>query len=201
MRTETRLLFGPIAAAIFFFGVVGLSLFIPGYSHVRDDISPIGKMGSPLRIPFSVVLICYACSLLIFASGIFRTAANSGAPRLPAWLIGWYALTQLGIAVFATPHPLHNIFGLLSFLGLLAPLSLAFTWRRAGPRSLVVISFVLGAMVLGSLILNLSELFPQSALWQLVAPYPGLGQRLLVAVWLAWLVTTGLMMRRQENLP
>ncbi|HWY65216.1 MAG TPA: DUF998 domain-containing protein [Rhizomicrobium sp.] len=202
MRTETRLMFGPVAAVIFFAGVAGLALLVPGYSHLQQSISAIGKLGSPTRIPFALVFVCYACSLLVFASGLFRAAAKRGAPKLSAYLLCWYALTQLGIAVFATPHPLHNIFGLLSFLGLLAPLALAFIWRRAAlkgdwPTSLVVVSFVLGALVLGSLVLNLSELFPQSALWQLLSPYPGLGQRLLVAVWLAWLVTAGLLMRRQ----
>jgi hypothetical membrane protein len=200
MRTETRLMFGPVAAVIFFAGVAGLALLVPGYSHLQQSISAIGKLGSPTRIPFALVFVCYACSLLVFASGLFRAAAKRGAPKLSAYLLCWYALTQLGIAVFATPHPLHNIFGLSSFPGLLAPLALAFTWRRVGPTSLVVVSFVLGAMVLGSLVLNLSELFPQSALWQLLSPYPGLGQRLLVAVWLAWLMTASLLMRREKIL-
>ena len=200
MRTEARLIFGPVAAAIFFAGVAGLALLVPGYHHLQQSISAIGRLGTPMRIPFALVFVCYACSLLIFASGIFRVADGCGAPRLPAYWLGGYALTQFGIAIFATPHPLHNIFGLLGGLGLLAPLVLAFTWRRAGPRSLVVTSTVLGLMVLGTIVLNLSELFPRSALWQLVSPYPGLGQRLLVAVWLAWLVAAGVMMRRQENL-
>jgi hypothetical membrane protein len=198
MRTETRLMFGPAAAAIFFVGVVGLALLVPGYNHLQQSISAIGRLGTPTRIPFALVFICYAGSLLIFASGIIRLASGNGAPTLPAYLIGWYALTQLGIAVFATPHPLHNIFGLLSFLGLLAPLALALTWRRIGPRGLVVTSLVLGTIVLGSLILNLSELLPQSALWRMLSPYPGLGQRLLVAAWLAWLITAGLLMRRRQ---
>jgi len=199
LRTETRLIFGPVAAGILFIGVACLALLVPGYSHLHQSISAIGKLGTPMRFPFALVFICYACSLLIFASGIFRVAAESGAPKLPAYWVGFLALTQLGIAVFATPHPLHNIFGLLGLLGYLSPLVLAFTWR-AGPHSFIVISYVLGSMVLGTIVLNLSELFPQSALWQLVSPYPGLPQRLHVTVWLAWLITAGVMMRRQQHL-
>lgn len=153
-----------------------------------------------MRIPFALVFVFYACSLLIFASGIFRMAVQRGAPTLPAYLIGYYALTQLGIAVFATPHPLHNIFGLLSMLGYLAPLALAFTWRHAGPHSLIVFSYLLGLIVLAAIVLGLSELFPQSGLWQLVSPYPGLVQRLLVAAWLPWLIASGAIMRRQHRL-
>jgi hypothetical protein len=35
MRTETRLMFGPVAAVIFFAGVAGLALLVPGYSHLQ----------------------------------------------------------------------------------------------------------------------------------------------------------------------
>jgi hypothetical membrane protein len=199
MTTETRLIFGPVAAAIFFIGVACLALLIPGYSHVQQSISAIGRLGTPMRVPFALIFVCYACSLLIFASGIFRFAAKNRASKLPAYWIGCLALTQLGIAVFATPHPLHNIFGLFGLLGDLAPLVLALTWRRSGPRSLIIISYVLGLMVLGSIVLNLSELLPQSALWQLVRPYPGLAQRFLVAVWLAWLIAAGVVMRRSAQ--
>jgi len=199
MSTEARLIFGPVAAAIFFGGVVCLAFLIPGYSHVHQSISAIGKLGTPLRVPFALVIACYAFSLLFFASGIFRTAAERTAPRLPAYLIGYYALTQLGIAVFATPHPFHNIFGLLSMFGYLTPLALAITWKRVGPYSLIVISYVLGLIVLVSIVLALSELLPQLGLWQLVSPYPGLVQRLLVAGWLPWLTIAGVIMRRQYS--
>jgi hypothetical protein len=189
MRTETRLLFGPIAAVVFFFGVLGLSLLIPGYSHVHQDISPIGKLGSPLRVPFSIVLISYACSLLFFASGVFNVAGHAGTSRLPAYLVAFMAFTQIGVAIFATPHPLHNMFGIASMAGFLAPLAMAVGWKRdRSARTLVVASYVLGFLVLGSLIVGLSELDPQSQLWQLVKSGPGLVQRSLAAAWLTWLL-------------
>ncbi len=81
MGTERRLLFGPIAAIIFFFGVLGLSLLIPGYSHVHQDISTIGRLGTRLRIPFAIVIACYACSLTIFATGIFNAAPSTASRR------------------------------------------------------------------------------------------------------------------------
>jgi len=176
MKTETRLLFGPIAAVIFFFGVLGLSLLIPGYSHVHQDISTIGRIGSPQRIPFSIVFIFYACSLLIFASGIFNVAGHAGTSKLPAYLVAFMAFTQIGIAIFATPHPFHNIFGIASMVGFLAPIAMAVSWRGAVyARTLVVVSYVLGFLVLVSIIVGLSELYPQSQLWQLVKSVPGLG--------------------------
>jgi hypothetical membrane protein len=199
MKTGTRLLFGPIAAVIFFFGVLGLSLLLPGYSHIHQGISTIGKIGSPLRVPFSVAFIFYACSLLIFASGIFDVAGHVGTSRLPAYLVAFMAFTQIGIAIFATPHPLHNMFGIASMIGFLAPIAMAVSWRRTTyARTLVVVSYVLGFLVLGSIIVGLSELCPQSQLWQLVKSVPGLVQRSLVAAWLPWLFVSGIIMRRWQ---
>jgi hypothetical membrane protein len=200
MTTKTRSLFGPVATAIFFFGVIGLSLLIPGYSHVHDDISPIGRMGSPLRIPFAAMLVCYAGSLLVFASGIFKLAGQAGRLRVSAYLVTWMAFTQIGIAIFATPHPLHNLFGIASMLGFLAPLAMAAGWRKdRSARTLVVVSTVLGLAVLGAIVTSLSELYPQSHLWRLVQSVPGLVQRALAGAWLTWLVVAGLMMRRQQK--
>jgi hypothetical protein len=56
MRTETRLLFGPIAAATFVFIGIALSSLLPAYSHTQQSISAIGKIGSPERVPFAAVL-------------------------------------------------------------------------------------------------------------------------------------------------
>ncbi len=200
MGTQTRLLFGPIAAGIFFFGVLGLSLLLPGYSHVHQDISTIGRIGSPLRVPFSAVFIFYACSLLIFASGIFDVARQAGTSRLPAYLVAFLAFTQIGIAIFATPHPLHNMFGIASMAGFLAPIAMAAGWRKHRcARTLVVVSSVLGLIILGAIVVGLSELSPQSQLWQLVQSVPGLVQRALAAAWLTWLFVSGILMVRSER--
>src|SRR5579862_7157112 len=70
MMTATRLLFGPLAGATFFVGVLSLAQFVPDYSQVHQSISEIGEVGSPTRIPFAAMQFSYAICLLIFASGI-----------------------------------------------------------------------------------------------------------------------------------
>jgi hypothetical protein len=50
MNSNYRLLFGPLAAAILCFGIIGLALLLPGYSHVRQTVSEIGEIGSPARV-------------------------------------------------------------------------------------------------------------------------------------------------------
>jgi hypothetical protein len=48
-NSNYRLLFGPLAAAILCFGIIGLALLLPGYSHVRQTVSEIGEISSPAR--------------------------------------------------------------------------------------------------------------------------------------------------------
>jgi hypothetical membrane protein len=200
MQPETRLLFGPVAAAIFVLGVLGLALLVPGYSHIHQSISEIGEVGSPARVPFAIMLFCYAGCLLFFASGIRRVAMRARRSQLAAYLVGFNALTQMGIAIFASPHPFHNIFGLASMIGVQAPLALALEWRRdSGARALVTASWILFIILWVTLILNLSELFPHSNLWLLIQLVSGLAQRAAAAVWLTWCAVAGSLMWQRER--
>jgi len=66
MKGNTRLLFGPLAGIILGFGIVGLALMIPEYSHVQQTVSEIGEAGSPARIPFAVMLRRAFVGVLLF---------------------------------------------------------------------------------------------------------------------------------------
>ena len=70
MKRNYRLLFGPLAAAILGFGIAGLALLIPGYSHVHQTVSEIGEIGSPARVAFAIMLFCVAACILVFASAV-----------------------------------------------------------------------------------------------------------------------------------
>ena len=70
MKRNYRVLFGPLAGAILFFGIAGLALLIPGYSHMQQTVSEIGEMGSPARVPFAIMLCCVAACILVFASAV-----------------------------------------------------------------------------------------------------------------------------------
>ena len=103
----------------------------------------------------------------------------------------------VGIAVFATPHPLHNVFGLSEIVGYQAPAVLALTWRRdPRARTLVAVSWIAFALVWICMGLNMAGLAPHSRLWAMVGPVIGIAQRALFASWFGWLVAAGLLLRR-----
>jgi hypothetical membrane protein len=197
LKLETRLLFGPLSAAVFLFGTAGLALMLPGYSHVRQTISEIGELGSPGRVPFAIMLCCVAACLVLFASAVREIAAKAGRSQLTAHLIRLVALTSVGLAVFAFPYPLHNVFGLSATLGYQAPAAFAISWRN-DPKvtNLVIFSWVCVLIFWIAAALNLAPNFsPQWA--GVIRPYYGMAQRALFSAWFGWCAVAGLWLRRQ----
>jgi hypothetical membrane protein len=199
MKRKYRLLFGPIAGAIFFVGITGLALLVPGYSQVRQTVSEIGEIGSPARVPFAIMLCCVAACILVFAVAVCDRSVDAGHSQLAACLIGFMALPAAGIGVFAYPHPLHNIFGLSELISYQAPLILALTWRRnPQARRLVSLSWILYVFICIAIALNLSSLDRQGPVWAYVKPVHGLAQRALFAAWFGWCAVVGLLLFQEK---
>jgi hypothetical membrane protein len=195
MTRNYRLLFGPLAGVILGFGVTGLALLIPDYSHVRHTVSEIGEIGSPARVPFAIMLGTVAACILVFASAVRDVSVAADHSQFTAYLIGFMALPAAGIGVFAYPHPAHNVFGMSELIGYQAPFVFALTWRR-DPRAktLVMISWIFFALIWGAIALNLSAFAaPVSAY---VKPVHGLAQRALFAAWFGWCAVLGILLFR-----
>jgi hypothetical membrane protein len=195
MSRNNRLLFGPLAAAIFGFGVAGLAMMIPSYSHVRQTVSEIGEMDSRARIPFAIMLCCVAICLLIFASGVRDVSVKAGHGRVAAYLIAAMAVAAAGVGIFAFPHPFHNIFGESELIGYQAPMALALEWRNdPKARKLVASSWILFALTWVSIALNLSALDRHGFVWAFIGPFYGLIQRSLFVTWFGWGSVAGLLL-------
>ena len=196
---DHRLLFGPLAAAILTLGIIGLALWVPGYSQIRQTVSEIGEMGSPARAPFTIMLCGVALCLLVFAAGVAAESKRAGHGRLAAYLIAFMALSAAGVGIFAFPHPLHNIFGESELIGYQAPLAFALTWRRdPNARHLVAFSWIMFALIWISIALNLSSLDRHGALWTEMKPVYGLIQRSLFAAWFGWCAALGVLLWRRR---
>jgi Protein of unknown function (DUF998) len=197
IRPNYRLLFGPLAGAILGFGMTGLAFLIPGYSHVQQTVSEIGEIGSPARVPFAIMLCCVAGSILVFAWAVRDLSIAAHRSPFAAYLIGFMALSAVGVGVFAYPHPLHNLFGLSEMIGYQAPLVFALTWRRdPQAKTLVVLSWILFAVICGAIVLNLS--FVAAPVWAYVKPVHGIAQRALFSAWFGWCALAGILLFQQK---
>jgi hypothetical membrane protein len=199
VKGRYRLLFGPLAAAVLCFGIAGLARLVPGYSHIHQTVSEIGEVGSPARIPFTILLCCVAACILVFASAVRDLSIAAGHAPVSAYLIASMAVSAAGVGVFAFPHPLHNVFGLSELIGYQAPLALALAWRR-DPRAgtLVAFSWIMFALSWIAIGLNLSGMAPHGPVWAYVKPVYGLAQRALFAAWFGWCAGVGLLLFQRK---
>lgn len=195
MKGTYRLWFGPLAAALLTLGVAVLALQVPGYSHVRQTVSEIGEAGSPMQIPFTVLLCLVAVCLLVFALAVREASVRFGHSAVAAYLVAAMAVSGAGVGVFSHPHPLHNVFGMSELVGYQAPLALALNWRRdSQARAVVRFSWIMFCLLWVTILLNLSGLDRGGVIWAHLKPWGGIVQRSLFATWFAWCAGTGLLL-------
>jgi hypothetical protein len=154
------LLFGLLCGTTLVAMSTVLGALLPGYDPIGQTMSEIGERGSPFEGIFQVTLTVQAVSFLIFSYGVYRFASFRHVSTLPAIALGFLGLMDLGQSFFATPHPLHNVFGVPKLIGFLAPLFLAISWPKAPDLRIVRgVSGIAAILVLISVALSLTPLF------------------------------------------
>jgi hypothetical protein len=151
-----------MAGAVFIGTSIVLGALLPNYDPITQTISEIGEKGSPFEMPFKIAGLFVAGCFVLFTYGVYRFSVARQLSLVPAFLLGFFAVHQWGVFIFESPHPLHNVFGISSTLGFLAPLGLAITWPSTSDlRVLRRVSWVAAVLVLIAIVLNLSPLFIQ----------------------------------------
>lgn len=200
MTRDVRLLFGPMAAGLLALGVLVLGAMVPGYSQVRQTVSEIGEVGSPVQLHFTILLCTVAACLMVFAAGLRAVSVKAGRSSWPAYVIGCMAISAAGVGFFSFPHPLHNVFGPSELIGYQAPLVLALAWRKdRRVAGLVRASWIWFGLVAFCVGLNLTALDRHGAVWAAVQPVYGIAQRSLFAAWFGWCATVGVMLWRPSQ--
>jgi len=199
MQNDRRLLFGSLALGLFLAGILALPLFVPGYDQIRQTVSEIGEMDSPMRWPFAILLFAVAACTVVFALGLRSASIRARHNTVASYLTIWMAIAAAAIAYFAFPHPLHNVFGLSELIGYQAPLAFALAWRNdPHARGAVRFSWLMYLLTLISLALNLSTLDRGGALFAEIKPFYGLVQRSLFLCFFVWTAGTGWLLRPES---
>lgn len=196
MQQKPLLLSGVLAGAIFFSAVYVLATMVDGYSHIAQTVSEIGKRGSPAEVYLQTTNMIVALCLLLFAWGLSLFAKSNHVSRLPAFFMAFFALSEIGVAIFPSPHSLHNVFGLSMTIGYMTPLVIALSWKNLdGANRLINASWVAFALIVIAIFLNLTPLFARD-LYPL--EYYGVVQRSLFVVFYGWCAYTSvqLIMRK-----
>ena len=198
MNNRILLLFGIAIPLLFTTAILGLGTLVDGYSHLSETVSEIGQTGSPAELLWKFAGIAVALCFLLFSLGLYRFSRANSLSVLPACLVACFGLMTIGTSAFESPHPIHNVFGLLLTLGYMAPLALALCWRGLDwATPLVRFSWVIWVFILASIALNLSPLFTRD-LFPL--EYYGLVQRSLFLLFYGlWCPVVGLSLYRTTS--
>lgn len=186
------LLGGPAAALIFGIGVTLLGVATPGYSAVRQTVSELGTPGGKGRRALAGLNLIVAIAAIVFACGLASVAKHAPATIAPAYFVGLFAVLTVGLALFPSGHPLHNVIGLLQtvpFVG--APLYVAQGWRGLGVSPLI--SWTALFLLVVAMVLNLAPAFSPRLAREFMPVY-GLLQRSIFVAWHGWCAVLGLLL-------
>jgi hypothetical membrane protein len=187
---------GPLIAIVLIVGTTGLALLDPGYSQVRQTISEIGSLNSPLRVPFAILIFGVGVLELTLAAAMRRVTSTYHRSQATTCLVALSAVWLFGIAIFADPHPLHSIFGYVGLVAMLSPILFSITWRGEPKAHIaVIVSWVLALIIwAGILSFALLAQLPTGAL----KPFAGAIQRLFLYSWAVWCAAIGIHFRRLD---
>ena len=116
------LFLGVVGSAIFIATTLVLGFLSSGYSPASQTVSEIGRVGAEFALSYKVLVLFAGGAIVLFSSAVGQLAGKGGSSWGPALSIAAYGVCTCGLALFPTPHPLHNVFGLLLLLGYIAPL-------------------------------------------------------------------------------
>jgi hypothetical membrane protein len=193
MDFRVRSLFGAIVALVFFIGIVALASFVPGYDQVRQTVSEIGEVGSPVQLPFAVFLCLIALCVVVYGTAISTLLREHGHSQITFILILTMAICAAGVGIFAYPHPLHNVFGMVELIGYQAPLALWLSLRRDEANGLLARISLFGAVLVWiAIVANLAVFDRGGEIWTIIKPFYGLVQRALFGAWFIWSALIGI---------
>jgi hypothetical membrane protein len=178
---RSLLLSGLIGAVIFITTTLTLGALLPEYSSISRTVSEIGRVGSPFQIFYTAMDVVVGCSIIIYAWSLQIYSSKKIVKSVLAFCLFIYGCGTIGLGIYPTPHPYHNIAGMSLILAYFAPLFAAIAATETSQRWISLSAFI---WVLFFMALNLSPMFAPEL-------YPlelyGLMQRALLYGYLIWL--------------
>lgn len=189
MHPKKTLSLGWITAVLFIAGSLVLGSILADYSFISQTVSEIGQEGSPLKFIWQLFSLLVGLLLILFSLGIISFARRNKWSVVPGLFVLFAGLSQFGIALFPSPHPLHNVFGLSMTIGYFSPLVFFLLWKDKLGASFKWYSLLAFILIQLGIFLNLSPMFAPD-LYPL--EYYGLVQRFLLFTFYLYLALVAL---------
>ncbi len=164
---------GPLA----FYAAIAVGGFMtPGYNHMTQQVSELGQAGAPAATLFNYGMMAAGGAIIVGGLGFFLGMRKLGVgavmPLLTAVAIGLFGASFMIAGLHPMPSALHGAYH-LGYAGIAAPLlaflSLGDRSEVSGAKTLAVVSFLAGGVLL-ALLMNVGGLnlvkSADAGLWQ-----------------------------------
>ncbi len=196
-REKILLVIGIAIGVIYFLNLFVLAAMYPGYSHMRNWVSDLGRIEAPHHRIFNAVIALIGVLYLPAGLGFFYSVKRITGRKVLAVVIGVFvAVLSVNLffgAFYPLPDPRHGGNGIW-FLHFFTPLLLAWAfWRLKGSRYFTIyqlLSFIL-IVIIALIQMGAGGLVNQMNL--------GLVQRLQALILFTWFASTCYWMIRYKS--
>jgi hypothetical membrane protein len=190
LKRERILLGSGIAAwLVYLLNLLVLAALWPGYSHISNYVSDLGRTENPYNGVFNGAIILYGTLQLLTGLGFYYSVKRITRRKIISIVVGLsFALIGVGAyfaGIFPLPDELHSGYG-IGLISFLIPLFLAFAFSRIKNARIFVIHQIL-FFVLFVLIFPITSGMGDGFINEM---NKGLGQRLSVLFTIMWFTST-----------
>jgi hypothetical membrane protein len=190
LKREKILLGSGIAAwLVYLLNLLVLAALWPGYSHISNYVSDLGRTENPYNGVFNGAIILYGTLQLLTGLGFYYSVKRITRRKIISIVVGLsFALIGVGAyfaGIFPLPDELHSGYG-IGLISFLIPLFLAFAFSRLKNARIFVIHQIL-FFVLFVLIFPITSGMGDGFINEM---NKGLGQRLSVLFTIMWFTST-----------
>jgi hypothetical membrane protein len=190
LKKEKILLGSGIAAwIVYLLNLLVLAALWPGYSHISNYVSDLGRNENPYNGVFNGAIILYGTLQLLTGLGFYYSVNRITRRKIISIVVGLsFALIGVGAyfaGIFPLPDELHSGYG-IGLISFLIPLFLAFAFSRLKNARIFVIHQIL-FFVLFVLIFPVTSGMGDGFINEM---NKGLGQRLSVLFTIMWFTST-----------
>jgi Protein of unknown function (DUF998) len=186
---------------------VAMNVFVPmqweGYSSTSQTVSELSAIGAPTRPLWIVLAVVYILLFAAFGWGVWRSAAGNR----PLRIVGGLILAYCVVNVYWPPmhlrgtapswsDTLHIVWAMTAVLFMMSMMGIAAAALGTRFRFYTIATLVV-FVVLGALTGNDG---PRIAA-NLPTPWVGVWERILIALFLSWVVVLAVVLLRRENRP
>lgn len=169
---------GFLVPLVFWATTMVCGLILPDYSHLSDQVSELGALGTKTQSLFTAGLLLSSALSIIFILKFSHYSRKHKINIIPVAILFAFSLSIAGAAIFPMPLRMHGIWSLPAVLLYFSPLLALILWKQKTVTITYAAIFSILIMIVG-----ISVFIPD-----LLSSCHGLKQRFFHIGWSVWFI-------------